>query len=150
MNKLLLIEDDNNIREGITLLLISKGYSVCSASNGKNALEKIEGNFPSLVISDIMMPEMDGIQFYKEFKQFPESTFVPFIFLTAKTDHEDIRMAMNMGADDYITKPFSAVELLDAIENKLAKKKNILENIFEIIACKIPHELQNPLADSLG
>ena len=150
MKNILLIEDDINIREGITALLTSKGYLVAEAVNGKNALEKIKEKFPSLVVSDIMMPEMDGVQFYKEFKESPESVFVPFIFLTAKADREDVRMGMNMGADDYITKPFSAIELLEAIESKLSKKRIILRTLFEIIAYKIPDELRSPLVNSLG
>ena len=150
MNNILIVEDDKDIRNGIKTLLQSKNYTIIEAENGKIALEKIYKNFPDLIISDIMMPELSGIEFYKKFKNHPDSYIVPFIFLSAKTGHEDIREGMNLGADDYITKPFTAKELFDAVENKLAKRKLLIDNLYEIIARKIPHELRTPLVGSLG
>ncbi len=150
MNNIMIVEDDKDIRNGIKTLLQSKNYITIEAENGKIALEKIYKNFPDLIISDIMMPELSGIEFYKKFKNHPDSYIVPFIFLSAKTGHEDIREGMNLGADDYITKPFTAKELFDAVENKLAKRKLLIDNLYEIIARKIPHELRTPLVGSLG
>ncbi len=150
MNNILIVEDDKDIRNGIKTLLLSKNYSIIEAENGKIALEKIDKNFPDLIISDIMMPELSGIEFYKKFKNHPDSYIVPFIFLSAKTGHEDIRTGMNLGVDDYITKPFTAKELFDAVENKLVKRQLLIDNLFEIIARRIPHELRTPLVGSLG
>jgi DNA-binding response OmpR family regulator len=149
MNKILLVEDED-LREAVKAILLIKNYQVIEAAGGKEALEKIKENMPDLVLSDIMMPGMNGIDFFKEFKLMPGSYLIPFIFISARTAHEDIRSAMNLGADDYITKPFTAKELLDAVENKLAKRKVFQQNLFEVIARKIPHELRTPLVASLG
>ncbi len=150
MNNIMIVEDDKDIRNGIKTLLQGKNYSIIEAENGEIALEKIDKNFPDLIISDVMMPGLSGIEFYKRFKNHPDSYIVPFIFLSAKTGHEDIRTGMNLGADDYITKPFTAKELFDAVENKLAKRKLLIDNLYEIIARKIQHELRTPLVGSLG
>lgn len=121
MTKLLIIEDDIVLRENIAELLELNNFEVLKASNGKEGFKIARTTLPDLVICDIMMPEMDGYEVLQELSKNKKTKFTPFIFLSAKTEHEDVRKGMNMGADDYITKPFSEDELISAIKSRLAK-----------------------------
>lgn len=121
MKKVLLIEDDITVRENTAELLELSGYQVVTASNGKKGIDKAKSEIPHIIVCDIMMPEIDGYGVLQELSTEPETANIPFIFLSAKTEHKDIRKGMDLGADDYLTKPFEEDELLSAIESRLAK-----------------------------
>ncbi|WP_026935225.1 response regulator [Christiangramia echinicola] len=121
MKKLLLIEDDVTVRENTAELLELSNYNVIIASNGKLGIEKAQQDIPDIIVCDIMMPETDGYGVLEALSKDPETVNIPFIFLSAKTEHKDIRKGMDLGADDYLTKPFEEEELLSAIESRLAK-----------------------------
>ncbi|WP_026913715.1 response regulator [Christiangramia portivictoriae] len=121
MKKLLLIEDDVTVRENTAELLELSNYDVITASNGKLGIETAKKEVPDIIICDIMMPEIDGYGVLEALSKNPSTLNIPFIFLSAKTEHKDIRKGMDLGADDYLTKPFEEEELLSAIESRLAK-----------------------------
>ncbi len=125
MRSLLIIDDHDDIRENIAEILTLGGYKTMTAENGKKGVEIAIREKPELVICDIMMPELDGYGVLHLLKKNPETENIPLIFLTAKTERSDFRKGMEMGADDYITKPFDEIELLNAIEIRL-KKYDIL------------------------
>ncbi|WP_143185611.1 response regulator [Winogradskyella jejuensis] len=121
MTKVLLIEDDIVLRDNTAELLELLNYVVVTASNGKEGVKTAILNTPDIIICDIMMPEMDGYKVLEQLSTNNKTSHIPFIFLSAKTEHQDIRKGMNMGADDYITKPFTEDELVSAIKSRLAK-----------------------------
>jgi len=121
MTKILLIEDNNEVRENTAEILGLANYEVESAENGKIGIEKAHTFSPDIIICDIMMPELDGYGVLHILGKSVDTSGIPFIFLTAKAEKADIRKGMNMGADDYLTKPFDETELLDAIETRLRK-----------------------------
>lgn len=123
--RILVVEDDLPIREGIVDILEIAGYEVDSAANGKEGLERIQAAQPDLIISDIMMPEMDGYAFYKAVHQNPQWAAIPFIFLTAKGEKEDIRLGRALGADEYIVKPFEREDLLLTVEARLRRAEEM-------------------------
>ncbi|GGA94774.1 response regulator [Puia dinghuensis] len=127
MRRLLVIDDHDDIRENIAEILTLAGYEVFTAENGKRGVEKALKENPELIICDIMMPELDGYGVLHLLRKNETTVNTPFIFLTAKTERTDFRKGMEMGADDYITKPFDDIELLNAIEIRL-KKYDILQN----------------------
>ena len=121
MKTILLIEDDAVLRENTTELLELSNYKVISVSNGKTGIYEAKHNLPDIIVCDIMMPELDGYSVIKTLSKLDITKHIPFIFLSAKTERQDVRKGMNLGADDYITKPFSEEELVSAIESRLAK-----------------------------
>jgi CRP-like cAMP-binding protein/CheY-like chemotaxis protein len=121
--KVLIIEDNDDIRENVIEILELAGYTVSSASNGKAGVELAFQDTPDIILCDIMMPELDGYGVLYMLSKRPETIAIPFIFLTAKAEHFDRRKGMEMGADDYLTKPFDDMELLAAIESRLKKKE---------------------------
>jgi DNA-binding response OmpR family regulator len=121
MTKILLIEDSPDLRENTSEILALANYEVVSAENGKIGVEMVLKEKPDLIICDIMMPELDGYGVLHILSRKPETVAIPFIFLTAKTEKTDIRKGMELGADDYLTKPFSDTSLLNAIETRLRK-----------------------------
>lgn len=123
--RILVIEDQEDVRENITELLELSNYEVLNASNGKEGIKKALDSPPDLILCDIMMPEMDGYEVLYLITKNPSTASLPFIFLTAKTEKADFRKGMNMGADDYITKPFEEMELLGAIERRLEKYEGL-------------------------
>ena len=123
MKKLLLIEDNLEMRENTAEILELAGYEMYTAENGKGGVKIAQEVEPDLIICDIMMPELDGYGVLRILSKNPYTASIPFIFLTAKAEKGDIRKGMNMGADDYLTKPFEEVELLDAIEVRLQKSE---------------------------
>ncbi len=127
MNKILVIEDERTIRINLLKLLSLEGFQVIGAENGSRGVELAQTHQPDLIICDILMPELDGYEVLKALQQDTITTTIPFIFLTAKADHADWRQAMNMGADDYLTKPFSRSELLEAIATRLQKQENLTQ-----------------------
>lgn len=128
MKKVLLIEDDVTVRENTAELLELSNYEVVTASNGRLGVDKAKATLPDIIVCDIMMPEMDGYGVLQELAKSADTANIPFIFLSAKTEHKDIRKGMDLGADDYLTKPFEEEDLLSAIESRLAKVA-ILKNM---------------------
>ena len=121
MKSVLVIEDNTDIRENTAEILDMAGYKTFTAENGKKGVELALKEKPDLIVCDIMMPELDGYGVLHLLRKNPETQSIPFIFLTAKTERTDLRKGMEMGADDYITKPFEDIELLNAIEVRLKK-----------------------------
>lgn len=125
MKTILLIEDNDLIRENTAEILELAGYHVVTAENGKVGVEQALAAKPDLVICDIMMPVLDGYGVLHIFNQNPQLSGVPFIFLTAKTERTDQRRGMELGADDYLTKPFDEAELLSAITGRLNRFQHL-------------------------
>lgn len=130
MNRILVIDDNTDIRENTAEILGLAGYEAYTAENGKRGMEMAIKEKPDLIICDIMMPELDGYGVLHLLRKNAETEHIPFIFLTAKAERGDFRKGMEMGADDYITKPFDDLELLKAVEIRL-KKVTILQNQYE-------------------
>ena len=127
--KVLIIEDNNDIRENVVEILELAGYTVFAANNGKTGVDLAIKHLPDITLCDIMMPELDGYGVLYMLNKNPSTSAMPFIFLTAKAERVDLRKGMEMGADDYLTKPFDDMELLNAIESRL-KKKEIQQNFY--------------------
>jgi DNA-binding response OmpR family regulator len=127
MEKTILVIDDNNdLRENTAEILELAGFKTFTAANGRQGVDVAVKERPSLIVCDIMMPELDGYGVLHLLRKNPQTQNIPFIFLTAKTERSDFRKGMEMGADDYVTKPFEDIELLNAIEVRL-KKAEVLE-----------------------
>lgn len=126
MKTILVIDDNTEIRENTAEILELAGYKTFTAENGKKGVDIATREKPSVIVCDIMMPELDGYGVLHMLRKNPDTQTIPFIFLTAKTERSDLRKGMEMGADDYITKPFDDIELLNAIEVRL-KKSEILD-----------------------
>ena len=124
--KILVIDDEEAIRENIAELLQLTGYEVNVAMNGKDGLEKVKTYLPDLIICDVVMPYRDGYSVLLILSQSLETASIPFIFLTSKAERTEQRKGMELGADDYLLKPFEDVELLRAIESRLNKRELIL------------------------
>lgn len=154
---ILVIEDDPFIRESIQDVLSLEGYQIQTAANGalgvKLALEKL----PDLILCDVAMPAMDGYAVLAQLQQHPATATTPFIFLTARTTRADLRQGMNLGADDYLVKPCTAIELLQAITRRFERQaaiqsraKSQMQALRQNIAQSLPHELNTPLNGILG
>lgn len=128
MQKILIIEDNKEVRENIAEILELSEYEVICAADGKSGTEKALAEIPDLIICDIMMPGLDGYGVLHLLNKHRETADIPFIFLTAKSERDDFRKGMEMGADDYITKPFQGIELLNAVESRLKKIETIRHN----------------------
>ena len=130
LSSILVIDDNKDIRENTAEILDLAGYKTFTAENGKKGVEIALREKPSLIVCDIMMPELDGYGVLHLIRKNPGTEHMPFIFLTAKSERTDFRKGMDMGADDYITKPFEDLELLTAVEMRL-KKSAILSQNYE-------------------
>ena len=153
MGKILVAEDEKEIRTGIKYLLTEEGFDVAEAEDGQKAMEILNKHEVDLIISDIMMPNMNGYDLLNEIQKDELLASIPFLFLTAKTSYDDFRKGMNLGVDDYITKPFKAYELLQAINVRLKKKQEIeskFEKLKTGITKYVPHELRTPLVSIIG
>lgn len=128
MKKILIIEDNKEVRENLEEILELSSYEVVSAENGKLGVEAAHMENPDLILCDVMMPVLDGFGVLRILNKDPKLMHIPFMFLTAKAEKHDFRKGMGLGADDYITKPYDDVELLDAVEMRL-KKGEMLRNI---------------------
>ena len=141
-NKILVVEDSDDLRENIISLLEINDYEVIIAENGYDGLQLAIKEVPDLIISDRMMPVMEGTQMLQELRNNSITSNIPFIFLTAKSSKADIRDGMNYGADDYLPKPFEANDLLTAVKTRLTKKiktDEILNKVYKNISQSIPH-----------
>jgi len=119
--KILIIEDQATMRRNLSLMLEMEGYTVVSAENGRIGVEVAHRERPDVILCDVMMPEMDGYAVLQTLRNDPAFIATPFLFLTAKGDKSDMRLGMNFGADDYLTKPFVRDDLLAAIEARLSR-----------------------------
>jgi len=164
MALILVVEDDVAMREGIGDILELEGHEVRRAANGEAALRLMETFSPDLILSDIMMPVMDGYRFYQQVRKRPHWLAIPFIFLTAKDQKADVRMGKRLGADDYLTKPFDREDLLIAVTTKLRRAAELQqasqEKVAQLeqqlvrserlatigqLATEFAHEIKNPL-----
>jgi CheY-like chemotaxis protein/two-component sensor histidine kinase len=127
--KIVVIDDEINIRETISDILTMQGYEVITASGGKEGCRLIRLEKPDMVLCDIMMPDMDGYEVLKRVRSEDHLKSLPFLFVSAKNDAESVRLGMNLGSDDYLTKPFKATELVEAIESKLQRFKQFKESL---------------------
>jgi CRP-like cAMP-binding protein len=125
MKKILVIEDNNEVRENLEEILELSGYQVISAEDGKTGVELALTERPDLILCDVMMPRLDGFGVLNILSKKSQTADVPFIFLTAKAEKSDFRRGMNLGADDYITKPFYKDELLAVLETRLKKAEQL-------------------------
>lgn len=126
MKTILVIEDNQDVRENTSEILEMANYKVLQAENGKQGVDIAQNAKPDLIICDIMMPVLDGYGVIHLLNKSPDTAGIPFIFLTAKSERTDMRKGMEMGADDYISKPFDDIELLNAVEVRL-KKSEVLK-----------------------
>lgn len=125
MKKILVIEDDYSVQSGIVDLLEAKEYTVFTASDGREGVKIAKELLPDLIICDVMMPKLDGFAVIKELTNNSATSFIPFIFLTAKAEMKDLREGMDLGADDYVTKPYDAMVLLKSVEKRLQKAEEL-------------------------
>ncbi|MEZ4590415.1 MAG: hybrid sensor histidine kinase/response regulator [Chloroflexota bacterium] len=157
MTKILVIEDEIELREAVADWLQFEDFTVFQAGNGRNGIAVAVQELPDIIISDVMMPELDGYQVLQEMRARPETAVIPFIFLTALADRRELRHGMEMGADDYLTKPFTRDELLNAIHSRLERQsvnrqqvEQALDELRQTILRTLPHELRTPLTGILG
>ena len=157
MAKILVIEDEEAIRENILELLEAENFESMGAANGKIGIKMAIAQIPDLILCDMMMPEIDGHGVLKALRSEPITATIPFVFLTAKAEKTDIRLGMELGADDYITKPCTPQELLKAVVIRLEKHKAIsiksqktLDDLRSNISMSLPHELRTPLNAIMG
>lgn len=152
MVTILVIEDDQLIRESITEMLEIEGFTTVETDNGERGVELAVYHRPDLIICDITLPGMDGYAVLSSINNMPETRLTPFIFLTAHVDRQDLRKGMRLGADDFLTKPFSHAELIDSIKVQLAKRAELtttmeedLETAKQTLIRLVAHELRTPL-----
>lgn len=155
--KILVIEDAEALRKDIIEMLTFEGFEVSGAADGIEGVASARANHPDLIICDIMMPQMDGYGVLAELRKDGAGISIPFIFLTALSDKNEVRTGMNSGADDYLTKPFTASELVSCVRRRLETKiereqvtKERLDELRDNIILALPHELRTPLTGILG
>ncbi len=127
MKKILVIEDEKSVLTNIIEILESGGFNAIGAENGEVGVQLATQEIPDLIICDIMMPVLDGYGVLTKLRSQPLTEIIPFIFLTAKADKGDLRQGMNLGADDYISKPFRRKELLEAVNTRLEKQAAVMQ-----------------------
>ncbi|MCX7735658.1 MAG: response regulator [Candidatus Kapabacteria bacterium] len=157
MARILLIEDDPEVTENIVEILELENHQVQTANNGLVGIDLLNISNPDLIICDVTMPEKNGYEVLQFVRSNPKTFSTPFIFLTAKSEKNDLRRGMELGADDYITKPFDYTDIINSINTRLEYKKKAydfydkqLENLILNITTSIPHELRTPLNTILG
>jgi len=139
MKKILVIDDMKSFREQIVSILSSEGFDVIGADDGLKGLEVAKKYMPDLIICDIMMPEIDGYQVLNKLREHDETATIPFIFTTVKSEREDVRQGMSLGADDYITKPFTAQEIIATVKTRLSKIDTLTQH-YNTIAEQVTKE----------
>ena len=122
---ILIVEDDVAVAEGLRMTLRVEGWRAESFTDGRRALEWMASHQPDLVVADIMMPGMNGYQFFQRVRGNPDWQWIPFVFLTAKAELEDIRYGRELGADDYLTKPIEPDDLIAAVRGRLARYQQL-------------------------
>lgn len=159
MPTILVIEDELAVRQNLLALLKAEGFQAIGAEDGQVGLQLAQTHLPDLIICDVMMPKLGGFEVLEILQQNAATAIIPFIFLTAKTERSDFRQGMRLGADDYLTKPFTRVELLETIKMRLSKhhgvaqlkqqlaeleQSNLLKDDF---VSTVAHELRAPLTN---
>ena len=134
MKKILVIEDQEDILDDIKILLTAEGFKVFTAITGEDGILLAKSNLPDLILCDIMLPGIDGYEVFTELSGSDQTSHIPFIFLTAKVDKRDFRKGMELGADDYIFKPYDAEELIKAVDTRLKKHAALKEKIIHTLA----------------
>lgn len=160
MKVILVIEDDAAIRENIVEILELEGYKVFSAPNGKLGVELAEKEIPNLVLCDIMMPQLDGFGVFMHLSKNLKTAGSPFIFLTGKAELTDKMSGLQLGADDYITKPFDPDLLVTTIKSKIEKHEEKIEELNQRLLCYLDelekmlhltsHRVRSPLSTCMG
>ncbi|MEO8396782.1 MAG: response regulator, partial [Chloroflexota bacterium] len=157
MARILIIEDNSLLRDDIAQTLEYEGYSVLTAANGIIGVASALSALPDLILCDVRMPELDGYGVLKVLRAQPTTNTIPFIFLTAKAARMDVRQGMELGADDYLTKPHTAAELLAAVRTRLEKRtsseRKYQQSFDELrgnLVRMLPHELRTPLIGIMG
>src|SRR3990170_6042384 len=131
MTKIIVIDDDPGIRNNLRVMLKAEGHEVQAAENGRTGLEAIQTSRPDLVICDVMMPELDGFGLLEKLRKIPGFSDLPFIFLTALDDRGSLRKGMNLGADDFLNKPYTREDLLEAVDTRLKKHQRAVRDVAE-------------------
>ncbi|MEI7554650.1 response regulator transcription factor [Candidatus Chlorohelix sp.] len=132
--KILIIEDEATIRLNLEYFLEVEGFQIVSAADGTAGIQIAQQQKPDLIISDIIMPEMSGYEVLEVLRNDPSTLTIPFIFLTAKAAKGDLRYGMELGADDYLTKPFTQKELLQAVKTRLEKQAKVKSAILQPVS----------------
>ncbi len=153
MKKVLVIEDETDVRENLVELLSAEGYLPIEARDGEEGVRLAWELLPDIILCDIKMPRMDGFGVLSRVSRDPATVAIPFIFITARTEREDLRRGMNLGADDYIMKPFSIDDVLQAIQTRL-EKRALIENQVEkklaelsnSVRLSLPGDMLTPLS----
>jgi two-component system sensor histidine kinase/response regulator len=153
MTSILVVEDERDLRNNILKMLAFEGFEAIGAENGQEGIALAFERDPDLIICDVMMPYVDGHQVLSALRTEPKTRLTPFIFLTARAERDDLRLGMELGADDYLTKPFTQDELLSAIETRLQRAQVVAEVRDELLekaklrfANLVSHELRTPLS----
>lgn len=144
MKKILIVDDDITLKTALIRYLENRGYSVQNASSGVEAMELFEQNPPDLVVSDVMMPEMDGLEFCRRLRNTRFGQLVPFIFLSSRKDIDDRIQGHKMGADDYLAKPFEPRELVAKIEAQLERSRRIHSEIVRLMQQSENNTVEQP------
>ncbi len=134
--KILVIEDQAAMRRNVALMLQLEGYDTLTAENGREGIDVVRQHRPDLILCDVMMPEMDGYAVVQALRSDENTAAIPFIFLTAKSDKADLRIGMNFGADDYLTKPVVRDDLLAAVQIRLARAQAMQDKL-EAVASQV-------------
>lgn len=155
--KILVIEDEADIRGNLVEMLEAEGYVAASAPDGDAGVRAALGEPPDLIVCDVTMPGRDGWSVLAELRAREETMEIPFLFLTARADRESQRRGMEMGAEDYITKPFTRTEILAAVEARLRRAESLgrrmrdqLSRMRQVLSRSLPHELLTPLNGIMG
>ncbi|NEO33969.1 MAG: response regulator [Symploca sp. SIO3C6] len=135
MKKILVIEDEPTVREAIIEMLAAENFQVISAENGRLGVELAQKEIPALIICDILMPLLNGYEVLIALRKNPHTAIIPLIFVTAKISQEDRRQGMELGADDYLTKPFTIDSLLRTVSTQLAKQDAIIKYYSSEVEC---------------
>jgi DNA-binding NarL/FixJ family response regulator len=130
MKKILIIEDEPEMRRNLTIILRMEGFQPLAAENGRKGVTLATSQQPDIILCDVMMPELDGYGVLQALHNDPATMNIPFLFLTAKGEKNDVRSGMNLGADDYLTKPVDKAELLRAIRTRLARAEQLAQREF--------------------
>lgn len=157
MRTILIVDDEELVRTMLTKLLTHHGYRTVAGQSGEDGLRLARERPPDLIISDIDMPGIGGHEMLRRLQSEAATQAIPFIFLSGKMEREDVRLGMNLGADDYITKPFELQEILSAVRSRLARRDQLEERLEaklgefrNNLATNLPHEFRTPLAGILG
>lgn len=153
MKNILIIEDEELIRESIAEYLTVEGYTCITASDGIDGVQKAKEHKPDLILCDVNMPGLDGHQVLQDLRAESRTSTIPFIFLSAMVQKNDLRKGMILGADDYLTKPFQPEDLLNSVRTRLEKYSELqkkIDTLKDSIALALPHELQTPLVAIIG